>query len=166
FTKSMLLAQGGFAAFLEASANQRAELLEELTGSEIYGQISQRVFETAREARVLLDQLRARAEGVELLADEERLALTSEQAILAEQLAAAQLRQQQLSAQRAWQEELARARVALEQTSQALGAAEQAEAQAQPALARLARAEPAARLAAPFDARQRSAAALVQAQQA
>lgn len=166
FTKSMLLAQGGFAAFLEASANQRAELLEELTGSEVYGQISQRVFETAREARVLLDQLRARAEGVELLADEERLALTSEQATLAEQLAVAQLRQQQLSAQRAWQEELARARVALEQTSQALGAAEQAEVQAQPELARLARAEPAARLAAPFDARQRNAAALVQAQQA
>ena len=30
----MLLAQGGFAAFLEANANQRAELLEELTGTE------------------------------------------------------------------------------------------------------------------------------------
>lgn len=166
FTKSMLLAQGGFAAFLEASANQRAELLEELTGSEVYGQISQRVFETAREARVLLDQLRARAEGVELLADEERLALESEQALLAEQLAAAQLRQQQASAQRAWQEELARARVALEQTDQALRAAEQAEVQAQPELARLARAEPAARLVTPFDARQRSAAALMQVRQA
>ena len=35
FTKSMLLAQGGFAAFLEANANQRAELLEELTGTEV-----------------------------------------------------------------------------------------------------------------------------------
>ena len=31
FTKSMMLAQGGFAAFLEAKANERAELLEELT---------------------------------------------------------------------------------------------------------------------------------------
>ena len=30
FTKSMLLAQGGFAAFLNADANARAELLEEL----------------------------------------------------------------------------------------------------------------------------------------
>ena len=34
FTKSMLLAQGGFAAFLQASANERAELLEELTGTD------------------------------------------------------------------------------------------------------------------------------------
>ena len=45
FTKSMLLAQGGFAAFLNASANERAELLEELTGTEIYGEISRKVFE-------------------------------------------------------------------------------------------------------------------------
>ena len=63
FTKSMLLAQGGFAAFLEANANQRAELLEELTGTDIYGQISQRVFEQCREVKGALDQLRARAEG-------------------------------------------------------------------------------------------------------
>jgi exonuclease SbcC len=45
FTKSMLLAQGGFAAFLNASANDRAELLEELTGTEIYGEISKKVFD-------------------------------------------------------------------------------------------------------------------------
>ncbi|WP_165673681.1 AAA family ATPase, partial [Metapseudomonas otitidis] len=61
FTKSMLLAQGGFAAFLEASANQRAELLEELTGTEVYGLISQRVFESTREAKAALEQTRARA---------------------------------------------------------------------------------------------------------
>jgi exonuclease SbcC len=72
FTKSMLLAQGGFAAFLEANANQRAELLEELTGTDIYGQISQRVFEQTREVKTALDHLRAKAEGVELLSDEQR----------------------------------------------------------------------------------------------
>ncbi|MFT6351573.1 MAG: exonuclease SbcC, partial [Neptuniibacter pectenicola] len=40
FTKSMMLSQGQFAAFLNADANERAELLEELTGTEIYGLIS------------------------------------------------------------------------------------------------------------------------------
>jgi len=35
FTKSMMLSQGQFAAFLNADANDRAELLEELTGTEI-----------------------------------------------------------------------------------------------------------------------------------
>lgn len=72
FTKSMLLAQGGFAAFLNANANDRAELLEELTGTEIYGDISRGVFERAREVRGHLDQLKARADGVELLSDDVR----------------------------------------------------------------------------------------------
>ena len=57
FTKSMLLAQGGFAAFLEASANQRADLLEELTGTEIYGDISENVFEQHRELKIELERL-------------------------------------------------------------------------------------------------------------
>ena len=71
FTKSMLLAQGGFAAFLNAKANDRAELLEELTGTEIYGKISQRVYDNYRESRSELDNLTARSEDVELLdADE------------------------------------------------------------------------------------------------
>ncbi len=43
FTRSMLLSQGNFAAFLNASVNDRAELLEELTGTEIYSQISMQV---------------------------------------------------------------------------------------------------------------------------
>jgi exonuclease SbcC len=46
FTRSMLLSQGQFAAFLNAKPSDRAELLEELTGTEIYGQISAMVFET------------------------------------------------------------------------------------------------------------------------
>ena len=71
FTKSMLLAQGGFAAFLEASPNERAELLEELTGTEIYGDISRRVFERMREEESALKLLKARAEGYSVLDDEQ-----------------------------------------------------------------------------------------------
>lgn len=67
FTKSMLLAQGGFAAFLNADANDRAALLEELTGTEIYGHISQAVFEHAKEARHQLEQQQAKASGLQLL---------------------------------------------------------------------------------------------------
>ncbi|RUM54982.1 MAG: hypothetical protein DSY86_02635, partial [Marinomonas sp.] len=40
FTRSMMLAQGGFAAFLNARTDERAELLEELTGTEVYADIS------------------------------------------------------------------------------------------------------------------------------
>ncbi|EGT8579267.1 exonuclease subunit SbcC [Salmonella enterica] len=71
FTRSMLLSQGQFAAFLNAKAKERAELLEELTGTEIYGQISAQVFEKHKTARLELEKLQAQASGVALLADEQ-----------------------------------------------------------------------------------------------
>ena len=45
FTKTMLLAQGDFAAFLKADENERAEMLERITGTEIYSRISSAVHE-------------------------------------------------------------------------------------------------------------------------
>lgn len=71
FTKSMMLSQGEFAAFLNAEPNERAELLEELTGTEIYGQISERVFLRHKEAKSELDTLYARFDGVRTLNDDE-----------------------------------------------------------------------------------------------
>jgi len=107
FTKSMLLAQGGFAAFLNASANDRAELLEELTGTEIYGDISRSVFEQAREARQQLDQLRARADGVELLTVEKRDAMQGDVDRWGTELIGVQSAHQTTLAQRQWQLNLA-----------------------------------------------------------
>ena len=72
FTKSMLLAQGGFAAFLHANDSERAELLEELTGTDIYAQLSRQVFEQTRTQKGCLNELKARAQGMELLDDAER----------------------------------------------------------------------------------------------
>src|SRR5471032_2354611 len=78
FTKSMMLAQGGFAAFLEARSNERAELLEELTGTDIYGRISRRVFERMRDEKGLLESLQDTAAGVLLLSEEQRSLLKEE----------------------------------------------------------------------------------------
>ncbi|MEZ9705433.1 AAA family ATPase [Vibrio breoganii] len=79
FTKSMMLSQGQFAAFLNANANDRAELLEELTGTEIYGLISERVHQHYSDAKVALGQLNARAEGVVLLSQEQLKELNEQQ---------------------------------------------------------------------------------------
>lgn len=76
FTRSMLLSQGQFAAFLNAKPKERAELLEELTGTEIYGQISAMVFEQHKSARTELEKLQAQASGVALLAPEQLQSLT------------------------------------------------------------------------------------------
>ncbi len=146
FTKSMLLAQGGFAAFLEANANQRAELLEELTGTEIYGRISQRVFERTREVKAGLDQLRARAEGVELLSDEARAVLQQEATALGGEEQQVQTRQADLQRQRQWRDELDKALARQQAAEQQGQAARAALEQARPQLARLAASEPASQL--------------------
>ena len=75
FTKSMLLAQGGFAAFLNAKPEIRAELLEELTGTEIYCEISKHVFERNKQVQAELKSLAGQAEILEILSEEQRVEL-------------------------------------------------------------------------------------------
>ena len=72
FTKSMLLSQGQFAAFLNAQANERAELLEELTGTEVYGLISSNVYQQYKDSKHQLDQSNAKVSGLALLTDEQK----------------------------------------------------------------------------------------------
>ncbi len=67
FTRSMLLAQGGFAAFLQAAPDDRAPILEQITGTEIYSQISIRVHERQREEREKLNLLQAETAGIAIL---------------------------------------------------------------------------------------------------
>lgn len=160
FTKSMLLAQGGFAAFLEASANQRAELLEELTGTDIYGLISQRVFEDTREVKNQLDQLRARADGVELLGDEQRQALGNEAEQLAVEEGETQSACAEATRQRQWLTDLARAEGQVSSAATQVEAAAQAEHQAAGELVRLQQSEPAQRLQPAYQARHDAARAL------
>ncbi|EXJ10250.1 SbcC/MukB-like Walker B domain-containing protein [Nitrincola nitratireducens] len=71
FTRSMLLAQGGFAAFLQAAADERAPILEQITGTEIYSQISVRVHELQRVEQEKLKVLQAETAGIQLLSLEE-----------------------------------------------------------------------------------------------
>jgi len=84
FTKSMMLSQGEFSAFLNAPANDRAQLLEQLTGTEIYGEISKQVFENHKEAEKSLHQLQARIQDVNLLSAQQLIDL-QEQVIACEQ---------------------------------------------------------------------------------
>jgi exonuclease SbcC len=143
FTRSMLLSQGQFAAFLNARAKERAELLEELTGTEIYGQISATVFEKHKAARGELETLQAQASGVTLLAAEQRQALTeSMQALTDEekQLQAGQQRQQQ---HLQWLTRANELQAESNQRLQAQQAARQALENARPQLAALTLAQPA-----------------------
>ncbi|MCD2513392.1 AAA family ATPase [Comamonas endophytica] len=164
FTKSMLLAQGGFAAFLTASANERAELLEELTGTEIYGEISIAVFENARAARQQLQQHQAQADGVQLLSDEERAALQADDARLQQELAQVQQAHAQALGQQQWQQQLAHAQAALRAAGSDCAQAGDALAAAAPELQRLALDAPAQALQPMHQAWQRARAARAEGQ--
>ncbi len=67
FTRSTLLAQGRFAAFLQASANERAPILEQITGTEIYSQISIQVHERLGVEQRKFDETKQGLEHIHLL---------------------------------------------------------------------------------------------------
>src|SRR5690606_37395849 len=67
FTRSVLLAQGDFTAFLKAGKDEKSSLLEKLTGTHIYTEISRRVFEKHREQVQQLRELNLQREGIPTL---------------------------------------------------------------------------------------------------
>lgn len=85
FTRSMMLAQGGFAAFLNARTDERAELLEELTGTEVYADISRRVFEKHRDQKAQIKELEAVQASHKLMDENEWIALQQKKQAIAEQ---------------------------------------------------------------------------------
>jgi len=77
FLRSVMLSQGDFTRFLKASENERCELLEKITDTGIYSQISTYVFDKAKEKKALLDSLRARMNDVVLLSEDEKNAIAA-----------------------------------------------------------------------------------------
>ena len=71
FSRSVLLAQGDFATFLKARQSEKAEILEKLTGTEIYSRISASIYEHWRQAKTGYEQLKAKMQDVVLLSGEE-----------------------------------------------------------------------------------------------
>ena len=71
FTRSILLAQGGFDTFLKADVEQKSKILEQITGTEIYSEISRRVHERQRDERDKLNILNAETSGIVILEPEQ-----------------------------------------------------------------------------------------------
>ncbi|NEI63861.1 MULTISPECIES: AAA family ATPase [Rhizobium] len=87
FRRTVLLAQGEFDAFLLAAESERAELLEKITGTEIYAAISVRIHDGTEARRRIVEQLEQRRNDVGLLDDEARKTLLEEQSQLGSSVA-------------------------------------------------------------------------------
>ncbi|MCB9877763.1 MAG: AAA family ATPase [Planctomycetes bacterium] len=75
FCRSVLLAQGEFHAFLRAAADERARLLETLTGASIYRRLSKAAHQRRRDGEKDVARLREQITQCEVLPAEQRAAL-------------------------------------------------------------------------------------------
>lgn len=71
FTRSVMLAQGDFAAFLKANQKERSDLLERITGTEIYSELSKGALERKNLEKAKLDALTEKRDTLKILTKEE-----------------------------------------------------------------------------------------------
>ena len=67
FTRSILLAQGDFSAFLNALDNERMDILERIIGSDIYADYKKELLDNADKAQKTLDRLKQELDSIPLM---------------------------------------------------------------------------------------------------
>lgn len=75
FCRTSMLAQGEFTKFLRSKDSEKSEILEKLTGTEIYSVISQNIYEIASRKKNLLQTKIAQISSINLLTEEQKLDL-------------------------------------------------------------------------------------------
>nr|WP_319400427.1 AAA family ATPase [uncultured Carboxylicivirga sp.] len=86
FLRSVLLAQGEFAAFLSAPAKDKGALLEQITGEEIYKRIGEVLIGRISEEDRKLKEITSQINNDDLLSEDKKAELNEEQAFLQKQL--------------------------------------------------------------------------------
>ncbi len=79
FLRSILLAQGHFKEFLDAKPNQRGELLERITGTEIYSKIGEQAYIVAKEKNNQIKTATDSLKNIEIIDEETLTIYTKEQ---------------------------------------------------------------------------------------
>ena len=106
FTRSVLLPQGEFAAFLKAEAKVRAELLERVTGTDLFRRIGRKSFEQWREADTALQKVGDRLGAIVTLPDDKRAEEEARRVSLQAEADAAQAAVQAAQASLEWYAQL------------------------------------------------------------
>jgi exonuclease SbcC len=114
FLRSVLLAQGQFAAFLKAKPNERAELLEKITGTEVYRDLSILAHETHRQKDEHARQLKAALGAVTVLDVEARAKIETD--LTEARAAATRLQTEQAAASQHFQAQQEHSRIVAELT--------------------------------------------------
>ncbi len=80
FLRSVMLAQGEFAAFLKAKESEKSALLEQMTDTKIYSELSKLCFEVTKEEKQKLDDILSRINSLELLSDAQKQEIITQKA--------------------------------------------------------------------------------------
>ncbi len=102
FTRAVLLAQNEFATFLKAEDGERAEILEALTGTERFAQISKSVYARCSAEKVAVAEIEAQLAGHAPMTPEARATAESEVTAAETEVQSAKARVEARIAQEAW----------------------------------------------------------------
>ena len=80
FCRTTLLAQGDFTKFLNSKDDEKAAILEKITGVDIYAKVGKKVFEVTGQKEHLWKEARQQVEGIRTLSDDEVAAKKEEMA--------------------------------------------------------------------------------------
>lgn len=150
FTKSMMLSQGEFSAFLNAGDNDRSELLEQLTGTEIYSDISKRVFDEHKVLKQRMALLTTEQSAKDVLSEEDKAQLIEDIALTQTEFTAKNTQLTALVKHQHWWQQYAQYSTALNEAKHKLTEAQTAKQEQQSQLARLELARPAYKLTSLF----------------
>ena len=151
FTRSVLLAQNEFATFLKAKDNEKAAILEKLTGLEIYSTISKRIFEKYSESRTDLNHIEAQLQGIQLLSETDVLAIQQQQKTLSEEINNLENSTREREAKLKWWQDLSTLNEALKTANETLATAKEKEIKALPRKQYLRKAENSRNIAPEFN---------------
>ena len=124
FTRAVLLAQNEFSTFLKTEDNERGELLETLTGSSIYTDISMRAFERAKKEKQVLERLGEKLADQRPLSPEERTETEALCSAADTALHTIDLRKAVLELQQRWHQETHKLQAQVASAQQALDSAD------------------------------------------
>ncbi|RDV16009.1 ATP-binding cassette family protein [Pontibacter diazotrophicus] len=132
FLRSVMLSQGDFARFLKANPNERSNLLEKITDTGIYSEISKSAYEKAKAERQKREELERRLQDSKLLPEEQRQAYEQSVAELKEQEAVFQKEINLVQEQLQWLQQVQQLQSKKQQHEAALQVQEQKLEQLQP----------------------------------
>lgn len=137
FTRTVLLAQNEFARFLKARKEEKAEVLEKLTGTEIYSVVSNIVFTKNADAKAAWKLTHERLAGIHLLTKDEISSLTEQQKQLRQSYSTTKQEQEKTTRQIEWLTTYERLQQEKAEAKEILVLANQAMEKARPQIERL-----------------------------